>query len=71
MLMLIPLFMNGTQEKDPNVYMDTFTSMEIESDVPLYLHTDGELFAGLNHDVHYLKISILPKALEVIVPETT
>ncbi|MEJ2487577.1 MAG: diacylglycerol kinase family lipid kinase [Anaerolineales bacterium] len=70
MLMLLVPFMNGTQEKDSNVYMDTFKTMEIESDVPLYLHADGELFAGLNHDVHYLKISILPKALDVIVPES-
>ena len=71
MLMLLVPFMNGTQEKDPNVYMDTFKSFEIESDVPLYLHTDGEMFAGLNHNVHYLKVSILPQALEVIVPEKT
>ena len=70
LLLLIP-FMNGTQEKDPKVYMDTFKSIEIESDVPMYLHTDGELYAGLNHDVHYLKIEILPQALEVIVPETS
>ncbi len=71
MLLLLVPFMNGTQEKDPKVYMDTFKSIEIESDVPLYLHTDGELYAGLNHDVHYLKIEILPQALEVIVPEAS
>ena len=69
MLMLIPLFMNGTQEKDRKVYMGTFKKMEIRSDKPLYLHTDGEMFAGFNHDVHYLKIEILPQALEVIVPK--
>jgi len=62
MLMLIPLFMNGTQEKDSKVYMGTFKTMEIRSDKPLYLHTDGEMFAGFNHNVHYLKIEILPQA---------
>jgi YegS/Rv2252/BmrU family lipid kinase len=69
MLMLLPAFMNGTQEKDKDVYMGTFKTMEIESDVPLYLHSDGEQFAGFNHDIRRLKVEILPGALEVIVPE--
>ncbi|MBN2045802.1 MAG: diacylglycerol kinase family lipid kinase [Anaerolineales bacterium] len=69
MLMLLIPFMNGTQEKDRAVSMDRFKKIEIESDKPMYLHADGELFAGLNHDVHYLKVEVLPQALEVIVPE--
>jgi YegS/Rv2252/BmrU family lipid kinase len=69
MLMLLPAFMNGTQEKDKAVYMGTFKKMEIQSDKPLYLHTDGEMFAGFNHDIHHLTIEIIPEALEVIVPE--
>ncbi len=69
MLMLLPMFMNGTQEKDKAVYMGTFKKMEIKSDKPLYLHTDGEMFAGFNHDIHNLKIEILPGAIEVLVPK--
>jgi YegS/Rv2252/BmrU family lipid kinase len=69
MLMLLIPFMNGTQEKDKAVYMGTFKTMEVTSDKPMYLHTDGEMFAGLNHDVHYLKVEVLPEALEVIVPK--
>ena len=69
MLMLLPAFMNGTQEKDKAVYMGTFKSMEIISDAPLYLHADGEQFAGFNHNIHRLKIEIVPQALEVIVPK--
>lgn len=71
MLMLLPAFMQGTQEKDKSVYMGRFKSMEIHSDKPLYLHTDGEMFAGFGQEVHYLKVEILPDALEVIVPEAT
>lgn len=69
MLMLLPAFMNGTQEKDSKVYMGTFKTLEIESDSPLYLHTDGEQFAGFNQNIRYLKAEIIPGALEVIVPE--
>ena len=69
MLLLLGPFMSGTQEKHKDVYMDTFKTLEIHSDKPLYLHTDGEMFAGMNHDVRYLKIQVLPQALEVVVPE--
>jgi len=69
MLMLLPMFMNGTQEKDKDVYMGTFKTLEITSDKPLYLHTDGEMFAGFSHNVHYLKIEVFPEAINVIVPE--
>ncbi len=71
MLLLLVPFMNGTQESDKAVYMGTFKTLEIDSDKPLYLHADGEMFAGFNHDVHHLKIEVLPQALDVIVPETT
>lgn len=69
MLRLLPEFMKGSQERFKPVYMGTFKQMEIKSDVPLVLHTDGEVFAGFSHDVHYLKIDLLPAALEVVVPK--
>ena len=69
MLLLLGPFMNGTQEKDPNVYMGTFKTLEIQSDSPLYMHCDGEQFTGFNQDIRNLKVEILPAALEVIVPE--
>lgn len=69
MLMLLPKFMAGTQEGDKDVYMGTFKRLEIRSDKPLYLHTDGEMFAGFSHDVHYLKVEIFPQALTIIVPK--
>lgn len=66
---LLPMFMKGIQEKDKAVYMGTFKKMEIKSEQPFYLHTDGEMFAGFNHDIHYLKVEILPAAIEVLVPK--
>jgi diacylglycerol kinase family enzyme len=68
MFRLIPEFMKGTQERFKQVHPGTFKKMVINSKQPLVLHTDGEVFAGFSHSVHQLKIEILPKALEVIVP---
>jgi diacylglycerol kinase (ATP) len=66
MLRLLPEFMKGSQEKFKPVYMGTFKQMEITSDKPLVLHTDGEVYAGFSHDVHKLKVELLPGAFEVI-----
>jgi YegS/Rv2252/BmrU family lipid kinase len=66
MLRLLPEFMRGTQERFKPVYFGTFKQMEIKSDKPLVLHTDGEVYAGFSHDVHYLKAELLPGVLEVI-----
>ena len=69
MLIMMSAFMQGTQEKYKDVRMGQFKTMEIQSQAPLFLHTDGEIFAGLNHDIHYLKISVLPAHLTVIAPK--
>ena len=68
MFRLIPEFMNGTQERFKQIHPGTFKKMVINSKQPLYLHTDGEMFAGFSHSVHQLTVEILPKALEVIMP---
>lgn len=68
MLALLPKFMNGTQGTSKLVYFRTFKELEIKSKQPLYLHTDGENYAGFANDVHHLKFKVLPQALEVIVP---
>jgi YegS/Rv2252/BmrU family lipid kinase len=70
MLRLLPEFMRGAQERFKPIYMGTFKKMEIKSDKPLVLHTDGEVYAGFSHSVHYLKAELLPGALEVIAPKS-
>jgi diacylglycerol kinase (ATP) len=66
MFRLLPEVMNGTHLKFPEVSSGTFKQMEITSDRPLYIHTDGEIFAGFGVDVRQLKIEIIPGALEVV-----
>jgi diacylglycerol kinase family enzyme len=40
--------------------------LELKSDRPLLIHTDGEIFASGKTDVRQLAIEILPGALQVI-----
>lgn len=67
MFRLIPEFMAGTQGKfTKQIQMGTVQSIEIESKSPLWLHADGETWAGFSSSVHKLKISVLPGALEIL-----
>jgi YegS/Rv2252/BmrU family lipid kinase len=71
MLRLLPEVMNGTHGKFPQVRMGHFHHMQIKSDRPLVIHTDGEIYAGFGVDIRQLSIEILPGALEVVVPNST
>ncbi len=66
MLRLIPEVMKGTHGRFKQVRMGQFHKLELQADRPLYIHTDGEIFAGFGVDVRKLSIEILPGALEVI-----
>jgi YegS/Rv2252/BmrU family lipid kinase len=67
MLRLLPEVMRGTHGRFRQVRMGTCHTVELLSDRPLYIHTDGEIFAGFGVDVRRLQIEILPGALEVMV----
>ncbi len=67
MLRLLPEVMKGTHGRFPQVRMGQFHQMKIQADRPLYIHTDGEIFAGFGVDVRQLSTEIYPAALEVMV----
>jgi diacylglycerol kinase (ATP) len=67
MFRLIPEFMRGTHGRFPQVRMGKFQQMKLQSDRPLYIHIDGEIFAGFGTDVRQLSVQVLPCALELIV----
>ena len=67
MFRLIPEVMNGTHGRFPQVRMGKFQELKLQSERPLYVHIDGEIFAGFGTDVRQLSAEILPGALEVIV----
>jgi diacylglycerol kinase (ATP) len=67
MFRLIPEVMKGTHGRFKDVRIGRFRQMQVESDRPLIIHTDGEIYAGFGTDIRQLTIEILPGALEVMV----
>jgi YegS/Rv2252/BmrU family lipid kinase len=66
MLRLVPEVMKGTHARFKQVRMGTCRKMEITSKQPLYVHCDGEIFAGFGSDIRKLEIEILPDALHFL-----
>jgi diacylglycerol kinase (ATP) len=69
MLRLIPEVMKGTHGRFKQIHMGQFCKLDLESDRPLVIHIDGEIFAGFGVDVRQLSIEILPGAIEVMAPK--
>jgi len=68
MFRLIPEVMKGTHGRFKEVRMGTFRKMNLTSEKPLYIHTDGEIFSGFGSKVKKLSFEILPNALHIIRP---
>jgi YegS/Rv2252/BmrU family lipid kinase len=67
MFRLLPEVIRGTHLRFPEVHHGHFKHMTIESDRPMYIHTDGEIFSGFGSKVYSIEIEILPGILEVLV----
>ncbi len=66
MLRLIPEVLRGTHGRFSQIRMGRLMRMELKSEAPLTIHTDGEIFAGFGMDVRQLSVEILPGAMEII-----
>lgn len=66
MFRLIPEFMTGKQGNFKQVLMGKVKEIEVDCKDSLTLHIDGETWAGFNSNVHHLKISVIPDALEIM-----
>lgn len=66
MLHTLTHFLHGTQSSLPHVRMGEFRHIELTSDRPMHIHTDGEIFAGLSSSTQYLSVEILPNMLEIV-----
>jgi len=67
MFRLVPEVMKGTHGRFKQVRMGQFRELKLNSERPITIHTDGEVFAGFNSDVREIHVEILPGALQVIV----
>jgi len=63
MLRLVPEVMRGTHGRFKQVRMGTCHRMTVSSQQPLYIHCDGEIYAGFGSDVRKLAIQILPNSI--------
>ncbi len=66
MFRLLPEVMRGTHARFRQVRMGEFTHMQVQSDRALYIHMDGEIFAGWGNDVRTLRVDILPDEVQVV-----
>jgi diacylglycerol kinase (ATP) len=66
MFRLLPEVMNGTHGRFKQVRMGQFLRLDLQADRPLYIHIDGEIFAGWGMDVRNLDVELLPGELEVV-----
>jgi diacylglycerol kinase (ATP) len=64
MFRLIPEVMNGTHGRFKQVRMGTCKTLSLTSKQPLYVHVDGEIFAGFGSDEREMTIEIQPNALK-------
>jgi YegS/Rv2252/BmrU family lipid kinase len=65
-LRILPEVMKGTHEKFAQVRSGEFKSMSVQSDRPLHIHTDGEIYSGFDSDIKGINIEILPGAIELL-----
>jgi YegS/Rv2252/BmrU family lipid kinase len=66
MFRLVPEFMKGTHMRFKQIRMGEFKKFNIASDLPLYIHADGEIFTSFGSNLHKVSVEILPQALKVV-----
>lgn len=66
MLRLLPEFMRGTHLGFSPIRTETFKTLSLRSDLPLYIHFDGEIYAGFTSSIQALKLEIIPQAIQVM-----
>ncbi len=66
MFRLVPEFMKGTHMRFKQIRMGEFKTFKITSDIPLYIHADGEIFTSFGSNLRQASFEILPQALRVV-----
>jgi diacylglycerol kinase (ATP) len=66
MLAMLPRVMKGTHVTSPHVRMRRNRAISIESEVPLPIHIDGEVFAFPADEVHRLTVTSAPGYMRVM-----
>lgn len=65
MLRLVPEFLKGTHMRFKQIQMGEFKTLSLSSNLPLYIHVDGEVYTSFGSNLHKVKFETLPQALKV------
>ncbi len=65
LLRLLPQAMKGTHVDSPHVTMRRNRHIEIDSNMALPIHADGEIFAYLDDNVRHVRVTSVPAALTI------
>jgi YegS/Rv2252/BmrU family lipid kinase len=66
MFRIVPEVMKGTHGRFKQVKMGTCKKYSLTADRPLYIHADGEIYAGPGSDIRKVSFEIRPNALKVV-----
>jgi YegS/Rv2252/BmrU family lipid kinase len=66
MFRLVPEFMKGTHLRFKETQLGSFKKLTLQSDHPLYIHADGEIFTSFGADARNVSFEVLPGALKVV-----
>jgi diacylglycerol kinase (ATP) len=68
MFRLVPEFMKGSHRRfTQQIRMGTFKKLTMNSDRPLYIQSDGEIYTSFGTNLRKLTVEVVPKSLKVIV----
>jgi diacylglycerol kinase (ATP) len=66
MFRLVPEFMKGTHMRFKQIRMGEFNKFNITSDLPLYIHADGEIFTSFGSNLRKVNVEVFPQALKIV-----
>jgi diacylglycerol kinase family enzyme len=66
MFRLIPEFLKGTHMRFKQVRMGEFKKLTLSSNLPLYIHADGEIYTSFGSNLRGASFEIVPGALRVV-----
>ena len=67
MFRLLPEFISGTFMRfDKHIRIGKFKKFSLTSELPLYIHADGEVYTSFGSNLKKLDFEILPQALRVV-----
>jgi YegS/Rv2252/BmrU family lipid kinase len=66
MFRLIPEFLKGTHMRFKQVRMGEFKTLKLSSDLPLYIHVDGEVYTSFGSNLRNINFEVVPQALKVV-----